>query len=420
MFRSLFLDDGDAAGGGVAAPPAPVAAPVPAAAAPAPAAPAAPAPPARGTGMTGLRNTLDSLRERVVDDRTIPAAETPPATPAAVVPAAEVPAAEVPAVETATGEAPVTTEATAEEVPFVPVTITLPPVRPGQEPLEIVADDPEAAEEMRDAAERIAHLTRNGVRKEELQRRVMAIDKQKAELDYIEDSIALDPVGFIDQKIPQEMQVEVALSILAKDGVLDALMPVIEKWVNDPKDRQLDGFKAQQAREVKQRQASEKLTARQAERIAVHRITSTVDAVQALVPADMQGQFTDDLLRDVQEASARDGRVPNATPEQLIQMLAPRLQLYGVKLDAALAALKSPSTPGLPEARPKGEIAERIAATADAARTTGVKFRSASAARRTAAIVPTPGAGGSPPTVVVPKQGVKDRISWLKERFRGQ
>lgn len=402
----LFLDDGDAPGGG--------AAPVSGAPDAAPAAPPAETP--KGQGVAAVNRMIAELRSNLAPDgvsildRSAPAPE-PVVAVAADEPVAEAPAAaDTPKPTDAPAAAPVA-DAPAADLAQEAVAIKLPGRRQGEDDLEVFIDDPAIAE-------RVRGMQNDVMRTEEVRRQLASVDKQRDELTYIEDQIKLDPVGFMTTTIPAELRREVALAILAEEGVLEALKPALDVWLENPDKREIDRLQAEKRRTTQVSQAQQNHQQRAQVREATRFVTGAADAIAAIVPADRQARFTDDFLRDVQDHAGRGRLNGPLNHERLIDTLKDRLSLYGITPEQALAAVKSPGSTGLPVARPSGADAERIAALVTNARTTGDQLRKASITRRAAAVVPSPGAGGSPPVQEMPKENVQSRIARMRGMLR--
>lgn len=391
--RSLVLDDAAAAGGGTPAAAAPVAAPV----------------------VSTVAAMVAAAREHLSDDgRALqveedPLAPAPPAIPPADAPAPDAPKpdepikavdapADAPAADAHTADAPVVT------------TVVL-PGRQGQEPIEVDFPD-------QDSADRVRAALNGAMRGEEVQRQLEKLNVTRSELEYVEDLIRVDPTGFVMDKLKSDTRLELALTILAEEGALEKVRPILDKWTDNADSRRVDRLEAQNARLQERKAVEDSLTARQHQRAAVSAVIDTVDRMTTIVPTELQDQFADDLLRDMQEFNAaaerRGQRVGRLTPPQIVKIVERRLHVYGTTPEAALAAIKSPAMRGVPTAQPKGEVATRIAAQVAAARTTGDELRRTAAVRRTAASVPSPGAGGAPPAVALPKERMQDRLARVR------
>lgn len=400
--RSLFLDDTAPAGGGAAV-----------------------VEPAAGTdrpgagALLGMTAAIAAARERLSDDGTTmhaqPGEQPPPLPIADPIPPVVDPAAP-PADPAAPPADPAQAAAPEEPAPVdpaaipeaSPVTVVLPGLRNGEQPIEIDFPDQESADRVRAAMN-------DGMRADELRRQVGKVDAQRQELDYIEDMIRVDPVGFVVERMPTNVRLELAMTILAEDGALEQVRPMLDKWAENDDARKIDRLEAANVRVQSRSKIDENVSVMRQQRAAVHAVTSTVDAMSSLVAPELQDQFVLDTLADMQSYAAQNPRVGRLQAPQIVKLLETRLRVYGLKPADALAAIQSPPTRGLPTAQPKGEAAQKIAAQVAAARQTGEDLRSRAAVRRAAASVPSPGAGGAPPATVLPKETMQARIDRVRQ-----
>lgn len=386
LYPSLWLEHGAADGGG--------AAPIPAA----PVIPAAPAAP------LSFSEKMAEVRGRVAEDGVSFKPPVDPAAPAPVVdpaappaPAADAPPADAPpVVDPANPDpAPVVEEAAA----VTDFTLTLPAVRSGQEARDIPIDGLD-----QDAVERLQSLVNDGMRRDEFTRQMRTVESQREELSFVEDIMKADPAGFLIEHIPADVQLEVGLAILGQPGMLEQAVAIIEKWNENPQQREIDLLRAQQARSENREKVKETVEASSSQRAAVRAVFAAADAMATAVAPELREQFVDDVAAEIQRYANQNGAAPKLTPEQFVQVVGKRVQLYGLTPEQALAALKSPGrAASLPTARPSGEAATRIAAQVAAARTTGERLTAGAAVRRAAAVVPAPGTGAAPPAVAIPK-----------------
>lgn len=404
---------------------APVVPVIPApAAAPAPAAPAAP---------VSVSQMIQDLRGSITEEGGLPRPVDPDAPAAPVLPERNAdgtfitpPVIEAaPVVEGAEEEGAVTTDAGPvageEGADDEWIEIELPSARdPSQ---TIKAMFPKADVQL---IEQINFLKNNGIRREEFNRLKTPVLQLKEELDYVEDRIRLSPAAFVLETMSPETRLEVALSILAQDGMLEQAQPFLAKWT-DPEKGELNRLTDRTAIDKEHGDQKDtvaaKITERRELRVFTTRLTETVDAVASVLPPNMAaraGMFADDILRDLETAAGISERnskiIRGLSPADLMKIVAPRLEFYGLTLEQAQAAL-DPSKPRLPTARPEGETARAVAAAA-AARKTGKVFRQGADARRAAASVPSPTAGAAPPASQPPKgQTIQQRSDWLRSRL---
>lgn len=424
-FRSLFLDQDGAPGGGDSAPPA---------------APAAregdDRPPM--TSAERLRESMQNVRSHLSPDgttlrREVPAGEQPPAEGGNKPPAKPAertddgrfaPTGRIredgsqiqpgdddydeeldgPGAEPPEGDEP--PEGEEDER----LRVVLRPRSPGEQPRVIYADTPEAAEDLR-------RTVKEGLRRDEFNRLSARVERQAEELQVVEDLIRLDPAGFVLEHMPQESQQEVALAVLAQPGMLEAVLDLVDGWRDNPDQRERDRLTRELDRTRKREEIDRQLNERHASRAIVREVTRAADDMAELIDPNLQQQFVDDLLGDMQAFARANPRVGRLTVEQMVQHVwGRRLSLYGVDPKDAVEAAKSGGV--LPtRGKPKGEAARKLAAQAAEARKTGPKFRSSSTARRAAAATPSAGSGVTPPADGMPKHNWQERSSWLRQKF---
>jgi hypothetical protein len=384
-----------------------------------------PAPPAPApTAQQAIAERIQELRGQVTPEGALPApVETPPAEQPrnpdgtfATPQAADGATAGEPGAE---GEAPPAegTEAPPAEDEFVELEL-----QSAREPGKtfkamLPKSDPALIEELR-------FLNNNGIRREEFNRMKAPVTALKEELDYVSDRIRLSPAAFVLETMAPEMKLEVALSVLVQEGVLEEAIPFIQKWTDPDKGSEVRrADRAEIARELASQKdtVSVKLAERRETRKFVERLSETADAIASVLPDPNRARFfVDDVLRDIEQVAARseeNARVLRAmAPADLVKLVGPRLELYGLTPEQAVAAL-DPSRPRLPTASPVGDTARAVAAAA-AARATGKVFRQGADARRAAAAVPTPAGSAAPPALQPPKgQTIQERSGWLRQRL---
>ena len=271
-------------------------------------------------------------------------------------------------------------------------------------------------------ADLIRMLKRDGLRREEANRLVAKVERQQAELDYVEDRLRVDPTGFLLEYIPATTARELAMTLLLQDGVLDEeMVDAAQLYLSEPEKRQLARLQIQQAL-TERRQAVDQRLEYANEVRAARRVTNqVVDTLsEQFMDEERRSQFVDDMLRDVQEWAQRweaDGkRLKGMSAKDVLKITEQRLRIYGLDPKDAARAL-NPATATPPRARPKGAAAERVAAAAQKARETGERFKQGAARRQVAGKVGVTGAAASPvnPAVQPPaNQNWKERAEWMK------
>jgi hypothetical protein len=328
--------------------------------------------------------------------------------------AAPDPAQDATAVEDA-GDTEAVTEG-GEPAPALTVEL---PARRGQEPIQIAVEDQATADALR-------NMRNLAARTEQAEARAREARQQQAEYEAFESHLRLDPIGFVVDQMDPNYRVHVAEQLLAQDGVLEAVLERLDRWQGNPDARVADQARFEAARLRNAQTVQRQQSAAAAQRTIVENITTNVDALAELVPAELAAQFRDDALGDM-AAFARANRLRGPlAPEQFPELLARRLKLYGVDAARATAALThAGSTPQSPmRARPKGPAATALAANkaAQGAKATGSTLVTAKRIRQNAAAaVPGAGAAITVPTQSRPEKGsgVKGAIEFLRRQLPG-
>lgn len=273
------------------------------------------------------------------------------------------------------------------------VKVTLPGIAErGEEDIEVEVDA--------DLADRIQRLKNEGLRAKDYASRRAEVDRQAAALEAYQQELEIDPIGFHINRMPKDQQIAVARALIVEH--MDELAPDIEQ-LRDPAVRLhatkelRDGLRTSQDRLAQQRQVA----------AAVREV---VRAVESIVPDGTDeatfNDFVADARRDLARVAESGERV---TPQNVKQLLARRVGLYGFDKPKAPA---TPSQPLVPVARPMTPraqaIADRRPVTADAA-STQARIRRTQAARAAGARVAPVGAGAAPvQTVAVPPEAEAD------------
>lgn len=280
------------------------------------------------------------------------------------------------------------------------------------QPRVIFADSPETAAELRE-------LTERAMTREELTAYRARVDRDADHLDVVQDMIRTDPVDFVLQHIDSaDTRRELLISLLAQEGMLAEVGPLIELWGENDRERQLALREQEAGRASRRRDVEAKLSVRAETREITRSLTDAANTLALLVPAEQRSLFVDDLFGEMQNFYRQNPKVGRLTQDQMVQVWSRRLGLYGVEKQAATSTLTTGRAPTR-RASPKGDAAKKLAADATAARQTGTRFRQQATVRRTVSVTPTPGSGVTPaPTAAMPKEDMKSRISRLRGMFR--
>ena len=297
--------------------------------------------------------------------------------------------------------------------------------RNGDEPVEIVVDDLETAEILR------ANIN-DGMRRAEFNRQMAEVQAQREELDYIYESLRLDPVNFImDHVTKPEIRIELARYLLADPAVYDKVIEEYAQVDGDP-----DALDAKRAKlELERINRREQMRRELEEARAVQRNIRQVHQVLSELAEGLDEATANRFIQIAGRDLADYVRLHNLTmldPAEvpLILKRLGTLDLFGLRPGAqgsasaparaaggAAAAYAQPGASGVPPARPKGPAEARIASSqAVQAQRVGEQFRAAHARRAAATAVAPAGVGATPLRVQPPKgQTVKERIAWARQ-----
>lgn len=386
-----------------AAPPANAAPPVVPAAAPE-------APPAPQTLGERLQSTFRGIRDAIAstkeEEKPDPDPNAPPPAAAPVVdpnaPPAD-PNAPPPAAD--------------PNAPPAPIEIELLPAAEGADALTLEVPDEATATRLREVTRLAAHA-------ETLEAQVQHHERDSVERDALMENIAVDPVGFLLETVPQERLLELAMAAFARHGIPDEIGAQLSTWMDGTEDgdlkRQRFAFDLDKRTTENRGRVEQTVRGRMIGREIARTVDRTVGSLVSLAKAEDQRYFQDDCLRDMQELYSRNPRLGVLQKEEIAHILQHRLRQYGIPEQAVQARL-NPSQVRLPTAKPTGEAAERLAAQAANAKATGARLVAKAAGRAVVAAVPGAGVGITPPSLTPPaKQSFAERVKWMKTNVLGQ
>jgi hypothetical protein len=322
-------------------------------------------------------------------------------------PGAEAGAAE--GARTAEGEAPPAGEAGAEEWP----TVAIPARNAGQPPVEVEVEDPELAAD-------IMRMARGYARTQEFHRAMTEVEARQEELAQFEDALRIDPVNLIMDKANPNTKVDLALALMSDPAVFNK---VVETFGGlDGPELQNIAIRLENQRLTRASTVIQQLRDRSQTRVQGREIDA---AIQRMIPDDMDaraaGLLYNDLRRDA-TAHIMDNGLKRLPIEQLPEILAERLALYGVTVEEAADRLQDTETPLLPvTARTAGREAAPARNGGRQPARTGERLVAQAAARARAGAVPGGGAGvpAQAGWALPQRQGVKGRIASLREILAG-
>lgn len=354
-----------------------------------------------GAQRTDLEEPEISETDRPAPVKDAPAAAAPEPKKDEPPPEGAAAAEEEPPPEAAAGEGEAEPEAERlVELPAVPDR--------GQEPLEVEFESKEIADRVRAAV-------RDGLRRDRFNDRMRVLDDRAEAIESVEDEIEVDPVRFTVDRLDPKRFVDVALALLLKPGVYDAVQKRIEGW-DYPERREAEALKAEaaQLRGEKdfERQLRVRSISRQQARIAK-------DAIDRIIPEDFDddtaAMMREDLTRDL-AAHVQQNRLASLRPGDIPRILERRLRQYSVTLaDAETAvASRSPAPVRTPAGKGAAPRPTTTRTTPDAA-SAADKLKKGLDRRRAAAATPGAGAGAPTGAPALPKHAsIKERVAHLR------
>jgi hypothetical protein len=332
-----------------------------------------------------------------------PEAEAPPAPEAEKPPEGE----EAPPPPPEGEEAPPEGEETPEEAPSPDLVVELPGRRPGDDPFEIVVDDVQTAERLR-------QMVNSAMRRDQYNEAMAEVERSQAELRAVEEQITLDPAGFILDHLPEDTQIEVAMSILTKSDIWERLQADVTAF-DDPDRLELARARLESQRYKKR---EERKALNEETKAAQKNATEIKRALTKLVPANLTEEqeelFLQDALQAVQKHVLRTN-VRRLEVADLPLVLAARLRAYGVDPTSAAAKLAEDTAPeneGRDSQVPQSAQNRQRAK----AQMTGKQFRDAQEKKKAVAAM-TPPSASTPAGIRTPPPGqnLQQRMEWAKQ-----
>lgn len=253
----------------------------------------------------------------------------------------------------------------------------LPPGRDGEEDLALEVPD-------RETFDRLNRLRNEADSGRKLKAVHTAVERQAEELADVEDMIAVDPAGFVIDRLTPELRADVIRQVLFSDpAIFKALKDEIAGAIDDPDAFKMSNLKARADRG----DLKEKLrTTNQERRDMQANGRKVVAELDRLIPETITGSkretLFNDALRDIQDMTKRLG-MKQMDLEDLPLAVAKRFREHGIDLRATVGkgapAGQPQSPPGAAKAGEQGRSAQ--------------EFQKASDARRDAAAASPAGAG---------------------------
>lgn len=286
-----------------------------------------------------------------------------------------------------------------------------------------MADQPDIEITVSDkaTAERINQLRNMAMRGSEVAAARADLAEREADVEQFTEGLACDPIGYVADHVPPEYHEDLVRYLLTtKPELFKRVIAEASKWEADPRELELATEKAKNARDAIERKAT---TARSTARAVVEARTSVINALDSLVPDDLDQEkaalFRADAVRDIQ-AYLRKNPDRLIDGEAAIRILETngRLAMYGLKRPEGQPA-------GAPPARGRGAAKPAAAAAGPKkpdltkARADQERMKSRATARQSAAATAPSGAGGAPVSTAKPPAGlgVKETIAWARKKF---
>lgn len=294
------------------------------------------------------------------------------------------------------------------------IKVTLPGIEArGEDDLNIEIDDPEVAE-------RIRRLKNDGLRLKSYESKVASVEDREAKLEAYADQMDTDPISFHLNRMTTEQQIDVAKALVIEH--LDAILPELDKLVDDPKARADARIKLRD--DMKKSQEQFELQ----REVKLHS-QRCIRAVDALVPVGTDEETVNEFNADARQilaAAAKRGE--RVTPETVATILAKRMKLYGFDKKPKSRKPSAPVKPAVPEkarAKPVSdkarEIAERKPGNGKPATSaTESRIRRTQAARAAGSRVAPAGAGAAPVQAMALPPEAETDVEAMSKYLRGQ
>lgn len=312
----------------------------------------------------------------------------------------EQPGKEADAVVTAEGEGE-KPKGEEPEDPDPDLVVTLPARREGEDELELVLEDKEAVE-------RIRQLRNGYMRGEETRAAQAQIVVDQGQIEEMETWISTDPVGFIVSNLPEQTTQQVAMSLITAPKVWDAVKEQLAVLQEDPNELRVIQAELKSQRLEMTSQLKTLADGRKQAREVAHRIE---DGIQKLVPVSegLPDGRRDKIIADLQVDIAkqvRERQLVDVRVDDLPLMAAAVLRSHGIDPIAAAKLLADGGVEPEPGKSP-----------AKAKQPTGKELVQARKKRKKAAASAPPGADALVTRPKLPKgQRLEDRLALAREK----
>lgn len=284
--------------------------------------------------------------------------------------------------------------------------VGLPPRREGDEEVEIVAENLEVAERLR-------QLKNQAIAGGQLQERETKVETDLAQIEEMELQIGTDPVGFILKNVPEQTIGLLTLALVTDQNVLASIKDQLFPALNDEKElrtlrAELKGERAEAKNSLRDAVEAKRYGKSQAKiiRVAIAQMVPVTDGIS-------ESRRTA-IIQDLELAAAtevRSKQLQKVEPGDLPVLLSAKLRAHGIDPLAASKAISDGPTSEAGSTSPPKKKAKR--------RTTK-ELKSASERRKKAAAVTPPGGSAPASRPKLPEgQKLSDRFKLAREKGLG-
>lgn len=233
-------------------------------------------------------------------------------------------------------------------------------------------------------------------------------ERDKLELQAIEDELRADPVGYVEERIAPEIRRDLVLQMLHDDDILSAVEDKLEEWLNDSSRREVDAAQRKvQRMELKQKAAAQRAAAQRNHEQAVAIYTTIESMIDPSWDRETQKLWVSDAINDVSAYVSRS-KIDTLDPAQIPVVLKARMKQYGAK---------APDTTKRPRVSKDEQAGDADAKLAEA-KQTAKRIQTSVKRRRQAAGTPA-GVSATPGSVKLkPGANLDDALAELKKRTR--
>lgn len=297
-------------------------------------------------------------------------------------------------------------DAQAEDDVDPELVVGLPPRREGDEEVEIVAENQEVAERLR-------QLKNQAVAGAQLQEREAKVETDFAQIEEMELQIGTDPVGFILKNVPEQTIGLLTLALVTDDAVLASIKDQLFPALQDEKElrtlrAELKGARAEAKNSLRDAVEAKRYGKEQAKIIrgAIAHMVPVTDGIS-------ESRRTA-IIQDLELAAATEVRtkqLQKVEPGDLPVLLSAKLRAHGIDPLAASKAITDGAN---------SEAGSTSSPKKKAKRPTTKELKTASARRKKAAAVTPPGGSAPASRPKLPEgQKLSDRFKLAREKGLG-